>query len=296
MSYCVVIPSYQRPKMLERALISVYKQTILPEVIYLIIDEPEDWVKYAFLKEFDKRLKVTYTGGGFGGARSRNVGLSLVQNDYVFFLDDDDEWLPRKAELQMQLLDRNPNAVGVTCGRRVVTSGSRCSQEFIPKAAHLRARIRVENLTGSFSFFGFSRSRSTVDMRLDEYLQSAQDLEFYIQLSTYGEILVVPDVLAVYYKHNNPRITDDSISKLQARIHILNKHKNLYNRKEIMEFKAKIYKSKTVVERSSLRAIYYAISAISYSIRSGCSIREAFKGLGLKTALILKFQRRNIIA
>ena len=216
MSYSVIIPSYKRPEMLQRALRSVYAQTVLPGAIYLIVDEVEDWERYAFLNdEFDGRLKTTFTGGGFGGAKARNVGLDQAEEDYVFFLDDDDEWLPTKVEKQIALLESRPDAVGVTCGRTEVIAMNHHSVDVLSDESLLNKRIRALNLTGSFSQFGF-RSAVLSKIRLTDELGSAQDFEFYMRVSDSGTIAVVSECLIRYHRHGEGSITGSVEKKLHA--------------------------------------------------------------------------------
>ncbi len=53
---------------------------------------------------------VLCTGGGKGAAEARNLGVRASSGDFVAFLDDDDEWLPGKLDLQLEaarrILDR----------------------------------------------------------------------------------------------------------------------------------------------------------------------------------------------
>lgn len=216
MSYSVIIPSYKRPEMLQRALRSVYAQTVLPEAIYLVVDEVEDWERYAFLnEEFDGRLKTTFTGGGFGGARARNAGLDQAQEEFAFFLDDDDEWLPTKIEKQIALLRSRPDAVGVTCGRTEVIAGQTKRIDIMPLERRLNRRIRAENLTGSFSQFGFRRS-ALPNIRLIDELAAAQDFEFYMRVSEAGKVVVVPECLILYHRHGEGCITASLSKKIEA--------------------------------------------------------------------------------
>lgn len=214
-SYCVIIPSYQRPEMLKRAIASVYAQTVLPDTIYLVIDEPEDSARYAFLQGYDERIVTTHTGGGYGGAKARNVGLDQATEEFVFFLDDDDEWLPEKVEKQIKLLERRAGAVGVTCGRTEKIAGKPKSVDVLSDEAKLNRRIRAENLTGSFSQFGFRRS-ALPEIRLVPELASAQDFEFYMRICNHGRIVVVPECLILYYRHGEGCITGSLENKVAA--------------------------------------------------------------------------------
>lgn len=239
MNYSVIIPSYQRPKMLERALLSVYKQTYSPDAVYLVIDEIANASIYAFLDNFDKRLNVTYTGGGFGGAKARNVGLEKATEDIVFFLDDDDEWLPEKAEKQIALLEDNPSLVAVTCACYMVSNNSRMLVRKRPE--EVNRYVKVYNLTGGFSCFGFRRSGLLKKIRLDPDLPSAQDYEFYIRVSIFGKFGVVETPQVIFNVHQYARITNSTRNLRRNTLNrILKKNVALFSEREKMFYIAKM--------------------------------------------------------
>jgi glycosyltransferase involved in cell wall biosynthesis len=240
MSYSVIIPSYQRPQMLARALRSIYGQTVLPEAIYLVVDEVEDWQRYAFLnEEFDGRLKTTFTGGGFGGAKARNAGLDQAQEEFVFFLDDDDEWLPTKIEKQMMRLNACPDVIGVTCGRFLISSDKETT--IVEAERHVRRYYRMENLIGGFSSFGFRRNSLVQSLRLDGSLRSAQDYDFYLRLFQYGEVGVVEEPLIRFHLHDAVRITTSSHShRFDTLKRVLESNRALFSSREYRFCRAKI--------------------------------------------------------
>ncbi|MDG1302310.1 MAG: glycosyltransferase family 2 protein [Opitutae bacterium] len=213
MSYAVIIPSYNRPDMLKRALASVYAQTLLPSQICLTIDEPEDSEKYAFLGDYDDALQVTYTGGGFGGAKARNVGLDRVGDvDYVFFLDDDDEWLPEKIEKQIQLLENRPDVVGVTCYYYRIQAGER---RLVAKGSEeqINRNIRIWNYIGGFSCFGLRWNSKVSRMRINPSLSSCQDFDFYMECAKAGAIALLTEPSVHYFAHVDGRISDGRQTK-----------------------------------------------------------------------------------
>lgn len=279
--YSVIIPSCNRPEMLRRSLASVYAQTVLPSQIYLTIDEPEDPKKYAFLCDYDDSLQVTYTGGGFGGAKARNVGLDQVEAEFVFFLDDDDEWLPNKIEEQIQLLERKTDCVAVTCScfeehghkKRLV---SRSEDE-------VNRYVKVLNLAGGFSCFGIRRDGALREIRLNEDLRSAQDYEFYIRVSQHGKCAVVEEPLVLFYQHSEARITTSAASHRRDTLYkVLADNSNLFSASESRFYEAKVeiltagdHENLVVGILQYLKGSYFLLLAHSYP---SLSVRILWRG------------------
>lgn len=231
-SYSVIIPSYKRPEMLKVALESVFKQSLRPDKVHLVIDEAEDPERYQFLESFGSVLGVTYTGGGFGGAKARNVGLKKVQTDYVFFLDDDDVWLPNKIEAQIDFLESHSGYIGVTCWRRLVYAKSGLEVDVMPTETLIESYIRKRNYTGSFSFFGYRWNAETKDVFLDETLKAVQDHDFYIRMREAGRFGIVESVLARYNVHEGERISGSCGNKLNSFTYLYDKYKRRFSFRE----------------------------------------------------------------
>ncbi|MEK7615664.1 MAG: glycosyltransferase family A protein [Patescibacteria group bacterium] len=86
----VIIPTFNRPEMLKRAIASVEAQTF-KDFELIVIDD-------AVLKK--------------GGGGARNEGIKKAQGKYIAFLDDDDTWMPNKLEVQHGLLNETSSDVG----------------------------------------------------------------------------------------------------------------------------------------------------------------------------------------
>lgn len=103
MKVSVIIPTHNSKKTLERALKSVRNQTADCEIEILLCDDhsaDQEWLGAAAMKYDCRLLHVTEGSGGpnFG----RNLGIRNATGDLIAFLDHDDEWLPRKLEIQIK--------------------------------------------------------------------------------------------------------------------------------------------------------------------------------------------------
>lgn len=93
-----IIPYYNGSEFIERALISVFQQT-LPCDEVIIVDDGSRTEELSFLKELNKKynfLLISKRNGGQGSAR--NAGVAASNSKYICFLDQDDFYLPQHNE------------------------------------------------------------------------------------------------------------------------------------------------------------------------------------------------------
>src|SRR4051812_12350224 len=118
----VVIPTAGRPTLLMRAVRSAFAQTLESlEVIVVVDGECDDTLRALAAEPMDARLKVLVNSQRTGAAESRNRGVREASGHWVAFLDDDDEWLPRKLELQLEAAARAAAPLPVVTGRLIAT-------------------------------------------------------------------------------------------------------------------------------------------------------------------------------
>src|SRR5690606_4267666 len=115
------------------------------------------------------------------------------------------EWLPEKAERQIAFLaGAGETMVGVSCHR--IRRTPQGDLNVCPGQDDVNRYGRMINLIGSFSLFGMNWNNRTKHIRIDEDLQCAQDLDFYIKAMQFGQIGILQEVLAVYHSHTGERI------------------------------------------------------------------------------------------
>lgn len=101
--YSIIIPVYNREKVIERALHSVKAQTYRPVEIIIIDNNSSDStlnVCHKLKEELEEEtMNITISSETKKGANAaRNMGIRLCKGEYITFLDSDDEMLPEKIE------------------------------------------------------------------------------------------------------------------------------------------------------------------------------------------------------
>lgn len=99
----VIIPTRNRPDTLRRAISSVRAQTHKDIEIIIVIDGPDEQTNNELAKLNDNQLKIVSLPNSVGGSAARNTGINHATANWIAFLDDDDEWMPNKLEIQIKL-------------------------------------------------------------------------------------------------------------------------------------------------------------------------------------------------
>ena len=107
----VVIPAYNNSRYIGRAIDSILAQTCSADEIIVVDDGSTDNTAEVVRSYGSKVNFIQQENAGAGAAR--NTGIEAARNEWLAFLDADDEWLPNKLKIQTELLQRNPQLAWV---------------------------------------------------------------------------------------------------------------------------------------------------------------------------------------
>ncbi|WP_114576272.1 glycosyltransferase family 2 protein [Saliphagus sp. LR7] len=212
----VVIPTYNRADVLPRTLDSVLEQTYNNIELVVVDDASTDATKSIVKGYEDPRIRYISHKKNSGGSAARNTGLKAAKGAFVAFLDDDDEWHPRKIEAQLKTYNEAHESVGVVySGIKNVDSKGRTNSVKTPKIeGEVTKELLLENFIGSFSALLVDSGTINSTGLLDERFPSWQDWEYYIRLSKEAHFAAVPEPLVVRYNADHEQISDDLETKI----------------------------------------------------------------------------------
>ena len=201
----VVIPTFNRESVLQRAVESIRNQSRLPAEIIVVDDGSTDnTVNVA--TELGVKVFVQKVNGGSGPARNRGVAEST--QPWIAFLDSDDEWLPHHLARLWNAVDgygfASASVIAVADGtfdryRGIVESTPQVIRTpidaFVPEN-----RINTSGMIVKRELFekagGFRP------------LWRAQDLDLWIRLLEHEPGILISDVTSLYFIHSQQATTD----------------------------------------------------------------------------------------
>jgi glycosyltransferase involved in cell wall biosynthesis len=109
----VVIPTYNRARLLRRSIQSVLNQTY-PNFEIIVVDDCSRDNTQNIVRTFcDKRIRYIRHEENRGAVAARNTGIKAAIGEYIAFQDSDDEWLPKKLQKQLRRFNSGSPDLGV---------------------------------------------------------------------------------------------------------------------------------------------------------------------------------------
>jgi len=209
----VIIPTYNRDRLLIEALESVKFQTYRPIEVIVVddgsTDDTQEVVKWFSEANLSKNFQIIYLyQKNKGPSAARNTGLVAASSEYVQFLDSDDLIHPNKIEIHVNAL-RNHSDIHCIFSDRKNFDAS-------PKWAKLSfidtKKVKSESYYLSFNFLsnaGLYRKNSCFLAGLwNECLWLGEDLEFNLRVLGLNEwILYLDCCLSACRQHSGSRLT-----------------------------------------------------------------------------------------
>lgn len=199
----IIIPTYNREKLLITAVESILKQTFQDFEILIIDDASTDQTE-DIIKDFNHpKVKYFKLATNSGQCVARNHGIKEAKGEYVAFLDSDDTWLPQKLEKQVALFENGTDKLGgVYCYsyQKFVMS----KMTLVNDKGYYRGDIHDKFLTGfcppTPSLFLIRKSALDRVNGFDENLVTFVDLDLWIRISENYDFDFVEDPLIVKYE------------------------------------------------------------------------------------------------
>lgn len=224
----VVMPTHNRAAFVGRAVASVLRQTESDFELIIVDDASTDGTGecLASLARQDERIRVLTNTASKGGGGARNVGIEASRGQWVAFLDDDDEWVPGKLEIQLAKLATSPAAVACSCGYEQHFSSGASKVVRLPQQVTL-TQLLCGSVLGGASMCVCARTVLQAIGGFDASFRSGQDWDLWVRLRQQGPIAVCDEPLVRYKAHDGDRITNNMNSQYLGARRFYFKHRHL---------------------------------------------------------------------
>lgn len=195
----VIIPTYNRLRLLGSAVQSVLDQSYTHYEIVVVDDGSQDGTSDWLAAQFPGVCTIRH-GSNQGVAAARNTGLLAAKGSIIAFLDSDDVWRSAYLKKQVASLVENQSAVFSYCGRysalrRRAEEHVTCTPIFPTDC--LRSML-LSCFVHSMSQIIIPREVfERVGMRFDDRLSACEDFELYLRLLTVGNPVRVDENLLI---------------------------------------------------------------------------------------------------
>ncbi len=215
----IIIPTYNRSDLLQRAVDSVLSQSYTDYELIIVDDRSSDNTQKIIASFDDPRITCIRRKTNRGLSAARNTGVEQARGEYIAFLDDDDEWLPEKLREQVTFMDSLTHKVGMIYGWvDIFDDQGRLVRQ---NKATIRGDIFEEVLRG-YTLCGCSGqlARASAVREIggfDEELRRGIDGDYIRRMSQRYHVEVMPKTVLNYYTGHS-RISDSSPKNLQAQV------------------------------------------------------------------------------
>ena len=192
----VVIPTYNRAEFIERAIASVLDQSAVCGEI-LVIDDGSADATSEIVSRISRTAQVPIRylyQKNKGASAARNKGIAEARYDLLCFLDSDDRWHPRKLELQLEAMEREPHCLISHTGEIWYRQGRRVNQ----KKKHAPPHGEIFQRALRMCVVGMSTvmARRELFVRyglFDEKMLCCEDYDLWLRVSSRKEKFLLVD-------------------------------------------------------------------------------------------------------
>jgi glycosyltransferase involved in cell wall biosynthesis len=227
----IVIPTHDRPQLLERAVRSALAQTVQDIQVVVVDDGSAEPVR---LDLADPRLLVLRNPRSLGPSAARNAGLRVAQGGWVTFTDDDDELLPNMIQTSLEAAQRStlPGPVAVLSAIEMVDGDGHLLETRRPTTVARQPPPYAEAPDDGFVQDAITLFAPVEVLRAmggwDEAIRGWEMDDLLIRLVQHCSVQGVPEVTYRRFRHEGTRQSGHAADMAEGARLVMGKHREFY--------------------------------------------------------------------
>jgi glycosyltransferase involved in cell wall biosynthesis len=271
-----IVPTHNRAALVVRAVQSIMAQTYRNLEIIVVDDASTDDTRTAIERLGDTRIRYVRHDTNKGGSAARNTGIRHARGTYIAFLDDDDEWEPRKTEEQVAALQHHDvvlcTSASEHAGAMELGFGETITLE----------ELRHGRCTAGGTAVLMAKADVLEETMFDESLPRYQDWDLFIRIGLKHEIAYLNKPLVRYNEGAHGRITNSILglpaAKMEQQFRMLGKHRQFFGEKWF--------------RRHMARSLLYGIKYRQDKLRHLAYTAHRYGAMNVVRAMLARFSAR----
>jgi glycosyltransferase involved in cell wall biosynthesis len=227
--FSVVIPTFNRARLVGRAIASVLAQT-LPDFEILVVDDGStDDTRHAVERVGDPRVRLIALPRNRGAAAARNAGIAAARGELISLLDSDDEYEPTFLEKTRAALAGSDPGVGFCWTGTRWSSRSDAdglmreqarrriwSPRFPSRHAAWRYCLAHDAPWGTSNGVTFKAGIFAKCGAFDEAMLACEDMDLLVRLMRDFDFAVIPECLVITHDDASERVDGNLANRADA--------------------------------------------------------------------------------
>lgn len=232
-SLSIIIPTHNRPQLLQRAIRSALAQT-LPDIEIIVVD---DGSKPPVALSDYPQVKIIRLSPNQGGAAARNRGAEIAKARWITYLDDDDELMPQMAQVSLDAIANTilPQPIGILSALAELDPQGHVRKVHTPPTLSKGKHFCLEEIDRNQSFA--SKQTLVIERQVllgiggfDESFTSRVHTELFLRLNPICSLVGLPIITYRLHAHKGPRVSSSLERRQQNFYRLLEKHQGIFSK------------------------------------------------------------------
>ena len=222
----VVIAAYNSARYIRQTLDSVNAQTIRDYEVIVVNDGSDDRVELERTLHAHPLSIIYLSQENKGVSAARNAAIRIARGQFYAQLDADDQWTPDYLEVQLGILEENPDVTLVYPNATIIGDDSDAELEFMkisPSEGEVSFAALVEQKCTVMTCVTARMSAIREAGMFDESLRSCEDFDLWLRIVKNGGLITYHRRPLALYRRHPGSLSSDRVWMTRHLIKVLEK-------------------------------------------------------------------------